>query len=243
MPAKKPTKKTVSKENVSTSIKQYRYLDIIIALFVAILLISNIVSTKITTFGPFTLDSGIVLFPLAYIFGDILTEVYGFARARRVIWLGFLTNILMASVFMLVVALPAAPDWQNQKAFETILGFTPRIVMASMIAYLAGEFFNSVILAKLKIRTKGKFLWMRTLGSSVIGQLFDTVLFILIAFVGVFPTEVLISLILSNYVLKLTVEALFTPLTYAIVNTLKKAEHEDYFDYRTNFNPLALKRT
>ena len=220
---------------------QYQYLDIITALFVAILIISNIASTKIFSFGSVTLDAGILLFPLIYIFGDVLTEVYGYARGRRVIWIGFLCNVLMAAIFMLVTVLPPAADWPNQKAFESVLGFTPRIVLASMIAYFCGEFINSFILAKLKVRTQGKLLWVRTIGSTLVGELFDTLLFITIAFWGVFPTPVIVSLILFNYIFKVGIETLFTPFTYLLVNKLKKAEHEDYYDKKTNFNPFALK--
>lgn len=220
---------------------QYQYLDIITALFVAILIISNIASTKIFSFGSVTLDAGILLFPLIYIFGDVLTEVYGYARGRRVIWIGFLCNVLMAAIFMLVTVLPPAADWPNQKAFESVLGFTPRIVLASMIAYFCGEFINSFILAKLKVRTQGKLLWVRTIGSTLVGELFDTLLFITIAFWGVFPTPVIVSLILFNYIFKVGIETLFTPFTYLLVNKLKKAEHEDYYDRKTNFNPFALK--
>jgi len=218
----------------------YRYLDVITAVFVAILLISNVASSKITTFGPFTLDAGTILFPLAYVFGDILTEVYGFARARRVIWIGFACNILMAVVFMTVSVLPPAADWPNQKAYEAILGWTPRIVLASMIAYFAGEFLNSFVLAKLKLQTKGKYLWMRTIGSTLVGQLFDTALFIGIAFWGILPTPLLISIFISNYIFKVGIEILLTPVTYAIVNKLKKTEHEDYYDRKTNFNPFVV---
>jgi uncharacterized integral membrane protein (TIGR00697 family) len=221
-------------------ITHFHYLDIITAFFVAVLLISNVASTKITSFGFLTLDAGTILFPLTYIFGDILTEVYGFARARRVIWIGFLCNILMAGIFMAVQGLPPAADWPNQKAYEAILGLTPRIVAASMIAYFAGEFLNSFILAKLKIVTQGKYLWIRTIGSTLVGEFFDTVLFILIAFYGVLPMPVLVSLLISNYIFKVAVEVLFTPVTYAIANKLKKVEHEDYYDYKTNFNPFSV---
>lgn len=221
-------------------IHHYRYLDIITALFVAVLLISNVASSKITTFGFFTLDAGTILFPLSYIIGDILTEVYGYARARRVIWIGLLCNVLMAMTFMLVAVLPPAADWPNQGAYEAILGLTPRIVLASIVAYFAGEFINSFILAKLKIRTKGKYLWSRTIGSTLIGQLLDTVIFILIAFAGILPTDVLVALIVSNYIFKVAIEVLFTPLTYKVVNKLKKAEHEDYYDKKTNFNPFTF---
>lgn len=227
---------------VKQNIAQYKYLDIITALFVAILLISNIASTKITSFGFLTFDAGTILFPLAYIMGDVLTEVYGFARARRVIWIGFTCNILMALIFMVVTVLPPAADWPNQKAFEMILGLTPRIVAASMVAYFVGEFLNSFVLAKLKVGTKGKYLWMRTIGSTLVGELFDTVLFIGIAFWGVLPISVLISLVISNYIFKVAVEVLFTPVTYAVVTALKKNEHQDFYDYKTNFNPFAVKK-
>lgn len=217
----------------------YRYLDIITALFVAVLIISNIASSKITSFGFLTMDAGTILFPLSYIFGDILTEVYGYSRARRVIWIGFLCNIIMAFTFMLVGILPSSPDWHNQKAYESILGVTPRIVLASMVAYIAGEFSNSFILAKLKIFTKGKYLWVRTIGSTLMGELFDTLLFIFIAFSGLYSMPVLVSLLISNYIFKVGVEVLLTPITYAIVGILKKNEHVDYYDYKTNFSPFA----
>ena len=182
---------------------QYHYLDIITAFFVSVLLISNIASSKITSFGIFTLDAGTILFPLSYIFGDILTEVYGYSRTRRVIWIGFSMNLLMAVIFIIVGMLPSAPDWHNQPAYDAILGLTPRIVLASLVAYFAGEFSNSFILAKLKIFTKGKYLWTRTIGSTLFGELFDTLLFIAIAFWGVLPVQLLVSLLISNYIFNL----------------------------------------
>jgi len=217
----------------------FHYLDVITGVFVAILLISNVASSKITLFGPFTFDGGTLLFPLSYIFGDILTEVYGYARARKVIWIGLFCNLLMAAIFMTVGALPSAPDWHNQNAYDAILGLTPRIVIASVIAYFVGEFSNSFTLAKMKIVTKGRYLWTRTVGSTLIGELFDTLLFVTIAFYGVFPTPDLITLLISNYIFKVGVEVVFTPITYVIVNFLKKVEHENYFDRKTNFNPFA----
>ena len=219
----------------------FRYLDVITALFVAILLISNVASSKITSFGFLTFDAGTILFPLAYIFGDMLTEVYGFSRARRVIWIGFICNVLMAATFMIVSVLPPAADWPNQNAYEAILGWTPRIVAASMIAYFVGEFLNSFVLAKLKIATKRKYLWSRLIGSSLIAQLFDTAIFTVVAFWGVLPFSVLVAIFVSNYIFKITVEVLFTPVTYAIVNRLKKREHEVYYDTKSNFNPVAVK--
>ncbi len=218
----------------------YYFFDIITAFFVTVLLISNIASSKIAAIGPLTLDAGTILFPLSYIIGDSLTEVYGYSKTRRVIWIGFMCNVLMIPIFLIVGALPPSPDWPHQDAYNLILGLTPRIILASMIAYLAGEFSNSFILAKIKIWTRGKYLWMRTIGSTLIGEFLDTFLFILIAFTGVFPTHVLVALLLSNYIFKVLVEILFTPITYLIVNKLKKMENVDYYDKETNFNPFTL---
>jgi queuosine precursor transporter len=218
----------------------YRFFDILVALFVAVLLISNIASTKILTLWKFTFDGGTILFPLSYIFGDVLTEVYGFKRSRRVIWLGFFSALLMSLVFYIVQLLPAAPDWPNQQAFETILGFVPRIVLASLIAYFAGEFSNSITLSIMKIKTKGRFLWMRTIFSTIIGEGIDTIIFCMIAFYGTMPGNVLWAVIISNYIFKCSVEILFTPLTYKIVNYLKKEEKVDVYDYGVKYNPFEI---
>ncbi|HBB03144.1 MAG: hypothetical protein US89_C0016G0032 [Candidatus Peregrinibacteria bacterium GW2011_GWF2_38_29] len=222
--------------------KQFKYLGFITAFFVTVLLVSNIASSKILILGPFTFDGGTILFPLSYIFGDILTEVYGYGRSRKVIWTGFFMILLASIVFMVVQKLPPAPDWNGQAAYDQILGLTPRIVAASMCAYFAGEFSNSYILAKMKIWMKGKFLWMRTIGSTLIGEGFDTVIFVMLAFFGVegFGTDLLITIIISNYVFKVLVEILFTPVTYAAVKLLKKHEEEDHFDHETNFNPFKI---
>jgi uncharacterized integral membrane protein (TIGR00697 family) len=220
--------------------KTYKHLGAISVLFVAVLLISNIASTKIVQFGALTFDGGTLLFPLAYIFDDVLTEVYGYARSRRVIWLGFACTALMALLLYIVQILPPAPDWGNQAAYDVILGQAPRIVLASLIAYLCGEFLNSFVLAKMKIATKGKWLWTRTIGSTLVGELVDSTLFILIAFAGVLPAELLYTLILSNYVFKTTVEVVLTPATYAVIGYLKRADGEDYYDRGTNFNPFAV---
>ncbi len=209
--------------------------------FVAVLMISNVVSAKILVFGPFTFDGGTILFPLSYIFGDVLTEVYGYARSRRVIWTGFAAALAMALIFALVGALPPAEGWGGQEAYETILGMTPRIVAASLIAYFAGEFSNSWVLARMKILTRGRWLWMRTIGSTLVGEGVDTLLFVLIAFYGALPWGLLLTVIISNYVFKCGVEALATPLTYRIVNGLKRAEQEDYYDYDTDFNPFKVR--
>jgi len=218
---------------------QYRYFDVLVALFVAVLLISNIASTKILTMWKFTFDGGTVLFPLSYIFGDILTEVYGFKRSRRVIWLGFASAFLMSLVLYVVQLLPPAEGWNNQEAFESILGFIPRIVIASLVAYFAGEFTNSVILSRLKILTKGKFLWLRTISSTLAGQGVDTLLFCFIAFYGAIPGALLASVIISNYIFKCSVEIVFTPVTYRVVNFLKKREHEDVYDHGVSYNPFS----
>ena len=221
--------------------KNFKHLDTITALFVAVLLISNIASAKIVQFGFLTFDGGTLLFPLSYIFGDILTEVYGYDRSRKVIWLGFASAILMSITFMAVGALPSATEWTAQAAYDQILGFTPRIVLASLIAYFAGEFSNSFTLAKLKIKTQGRHLWVRTIGSTLVGQVVDTLIFSLIAFSGVIPSSLLVTLIISNYVFKCGVEILFTPATYWITGWLKQQEKEDFYDVQTDFNPFRIR--
>ncbi|KKR43886.1 MAG: hypothetical protein UU10_C0003G0023 [Parcubacteria group bacterium GW2011_GWF1_40_6] len=218
--------------------KNYKYLGAISVFFVSVLLISNVASTKIVDLKWFTFDGGTLLFPLSYIFGDILTEVYGYKKSRGVIWLGFFMALLMSIVFIIVGKLPAAVDWNNQAAYDAILGLTPRIVGASLIAYFFGEFSNSFVLAKMKILTKGKWLWTRTIGSTLVGELVDSTLFILIAFVGVLPNSLLVTLIISNYIFKTGIEILFTPATYRVVKFLKTKEGEDYYDRDTNFNPF-----
>ncbi len=226
---------------MDTPQKNYKYLGDIAVFFVSVLLISNVASTKIVDFGWFTFDGGTLLFPLSYIFGDILTEVYGYKKSRRVIWLGFISIFIMSLIFIIIGKLPAASGWNNQAAYDTILGLTPRIVLASLIAYFCGEFSNSFILAKMKIWTKGKYLWTRTIGSTIVGELVDSFIFIIIAFFGFLPNSLLLTLIISNYIFKTGVEILFTPLTYKVVRFLKKAEKEDYYDLKTNFNPFSLK--
>jgi uncharacterized integral membrane protein (TIGR00697 family) len=221
--------------------KNFKYLGTISVLFVAVLLISNIASTKIVDFGIFTFDGGTLLFPLSYIFGDILTEVYGYKKARSTIWLGFLCIFMMSVILMIVGALPPAADWGNQAAYDAILGLTPRIVLASLLAFSLGSFSNSFILSRMKLWTKGKMLWSRTIGSTVVGEFVDSAVFILIAFFGVLPGALLWTLIISNYVFKTLVEIVFTPITYKVVAFLKKTEDEDHFDENTNFNPFVLK--
>lgn len=217
----------------------YRWIDLVTAAFVAVLIISNIASTKILQMGPFTFDGGTVLFPLAYIFGDVLTEVYGYRRSRRVIWTGFFWLFTAAAVLSLVDALPPADGWDLQTSFHAVLGQTPRIVLASLVAYFAGEFSNSFVLAKMKILTRGRWLWTRTIGSTLVGEAIDTCLFLGIAFWGALPGSLLGAVFISNYIFKVGVEFIFTPVTYVVTSFLKRSEQEDYYDYHTDFNPFA----
>lgn len=210
--------------------KKLKLYDLTLGLFVTVLLISNIVSTKIVVLGPFTFDGGTLLFPIIYIFGDILTEVYGFRGSRRIIWTGFFALILMSLVFWVVGILPPARDWNYQKEYETILMFAPRIALASMIAYWIGEFTNSYVLSRMKVWTKGKFLWMRTIGSTVVGELMDTLIFCTIAFWGTISNALLLSVIISNYVFKVLYEVIATPITYKVIKFYKKMEDIDVYD-------------
>lgn len=210
--------------------KEYKLYDLTLGLFVAILIISNVVSTKITAVGPFTLDGGVILFPIVYIFDDVLTEVYGFKGSRRIIWAGFFSLILMSLVFWIVGILPAADGWNLQEAYQSILMAAPRIAIASMIAYWFGEFTNSYILSKMKNWTKGKHLWARTIGSTIFGELIDTVLFCTLAFYGALPSLVLLALMMSNYIIKVSYEVIATPVTYLIIKLYKKVEDVDVYD-------------
>lgn len=230
----------------------YRYLNPITAVFVTVLIVSNIASSaKIVDLGfslgpvPMAFDAGTILFPISYIFGDILTEVYGYRRSRRVIWTGFFCLALAALTFWAVSRLPGEAQWQGyagDAAYQAILGgmSSGGIVLASLAAYWAGEFSNSYILARLKVLTEGRWLWMRTIGSTLVGQLIDTAAFVAIACAaGVFPWNLFAALTLTNYLFKTAVEAAMTPLTYAVVGALKRAEAEDFYDRGTNFNPFA----
>jgi queuosine precursor transporter len=219
-------------------VKEYRYFTLITGFFVAVLLISNIASSKIVEFGPFTFDGGTILFPISYIFGDVLTEVYGYRKSRQVIWIGFSCSLLMTVVIALVGYLPSSPEWHNQDAYRAILGTTPRIVAGSLIAYFAGEFSNSYILAKMKIFTRGRWLFTRTIGSTIVGEGVDTLIFVLVAFGGIYTGGTIMAIIISNYVFKVVFEVILTPLTYTIVGSLKLAEKSDVYDYKTNFNPF-----
>lgn len=228
---------------METTPKTYRWLDIITVGFVTLLLLSNIVAVKIVAFGSLFLPAAVVIFPLTYIFGDVLTEVYGYARTRKVIWIGFGANIFMALVFALVAKLPAATPWPFQADYLHILGQTPRIVAASIVAYFVGEFINSYILAKLKVKTSGKHLWLRTIGSTIIGEGVDTFMFISLAFIGVLPSALIYTIMLSSYVVKVGIEVVLTPVTYAVVRFLKRREAEDYYDRGTNFNPFHIENS
>ncbi len=229
--------------------RSYRYYDLVMVAFVVILICSNLIGPAkiaqldLPVLGVVTFGAGVLFFPISYVFGDILTEVYGYDRARKVIWAGF-GGLAFASVMAtVVVALPPAPFWNHQAAYEVAFGSTWRIVLASMIAYFCGEFVNSFVLAKMKIVTRGRWLWSRTIGSTIAGEAVDSVLFYPLAFygTGIIPDDKLPVVMLAQFVAKVGVEVLFTPLTYKIVNALKKAENEDYYDRKTNFNPFALK--
>lgn len=220
--------------------KNYKFLTLITVFFVTVLLISNIVSTKIVDLWWFVFDAWTLLFPLSYIFADVFTEVYWYKETRKIIWMWFGSMILLSWIIILVWVLPPASDRQFQADYQNVLWLTPRIVWASLIAYFFGEFSNSYILAKIKIKMKWKMLWVRTIWSTLIWEFFDTMIFVMIAFYWVFDNELLKTIIISNYIFKVWVEVLFTPLTYLVVNKLKKVEQEDYYDYKTDFNPLKI---
>ena len=217
---------------------RYKYLDSFITLFVVILLISNIVASKFFAIGPLRVSVAQILFPITYIFGDIFTEVYGYGASRRAIWYGFFASFILVAISLIAVKIPPAPEYTNQKAFETIFAPVARIVLASLLAYWCGEFANSFTLAKMKLLTEGKYLWTRTIGSTVVGQAVDTTIVILIIFYKE-PLGVILRLIVSGYLIKVLYETLMTPVTYMIVNFLKRTESVDYFDYQTNFSPFA----
>src|SRR5437762_6382156 len=201
------------------------------ALFVTCLVTANTIATKLIAVGGVVLTAGIVIFPLSYVLGDVLTEVWGYTAARRVIWLGFACNALMVAAIWVGAELPAAPFWKGQGAYDEILGQTPRILLASFVAYLAGEFANAFVLAKLKILTRGRWLWTRTIGSTLVGQGLDTVVFVTLAFAGTVPTRTLGAIIVAQWAVKVAYEAAATPLTYAAVGYLKASEHVDVYDY------------
>jgi uncharacterized integral membrane protein (TIGR00697 family) len=227
----------------------YRYYDFVMAAFVTVLICSNLIGPAkiaqidVPVVGTLTFGAGVLFFPISYVYGDILTEVYGYARARRVIWAGFAGLAFASFMAAVVVALPPAPFWQHQQVYEIAFGSAPRIVAASMAAYFCGEFVNSFVLAKMKVMTRGRWLWTRTIGSTIFGEAVDSALFYPLAFYGsgIIPDDKLPLVMLAQFIAKVGVEVVFTPVTYKVVAALKRAENEDYYDRDTNFNPFALK--
>jgi len=231
--------------------RTYRFYDLILGGFVAVLLCSNLIGPGKTValdlpFGRMTFGAGNLFFPVSYIFGDVLTEVYGYARSRRAIWTGFAAMVFATLMSTIVLHMPADPNEPFNKSFqpalELVFGNTWRIALASILAFWAGDFVNSFVLAKLKIMTRGRHLWSRTVGSTVLGQLVDSIVFYPIAFAGLWVTDTLVKIVLFNWALKVAIEVLFTPLTYLVVNALKRAEREDYYDVNTNFSPFTLQQ-
>ncbi len=222
--------------------RRYKYYDLVMATFVTVLVCSNVIgAAKVATLGGFTFGAGVLFFPISYIFNDVLTEVYGYARARKVVWAGFGSLIFASIMSLVIVWLPPATDWLDQPAYQTVFGQTPRIVFASMAAFFVGELSNSYVLAKMKIQTEGRFLWLRTIGSTIVGEGVDSAVFYPVAFFGVWSGDLLIQVMISNYIIKVVWEAVITPITYRVVSFLKKAEHEDYYDYGTDFTPFSIK--
>jgi len=229
---------------------RYRFFPALTGLFATCLVVSNIIAIKPITIGPFFLPAAIVIFPVSYILGDILTEVYGYRRARQVIWIGFACNALSVTAIVLSIIIHPAPFWtlvhfpspeKSQEAYASIFGFTPRLLIASFIAYLTGEFLNSFVMAKIKIVMQGRRLWVRTISSTLLGQMADSAIFITMAFYGIVPSPVLVNMVMTQWITKSVYEASLTPLTYIVVNWLKKAEREDFYDYGTDFNPFSVK--
>ena len=222
--------------------RQYRYYDLVMAAFVTVLLCANVIgAAKVARIGDFTFGAGVLFFPISYVFGDVLTEVYGYARARKVVWAGFGALAFASFMSWAVLAFPPAPGWPHQAAYETVFGGTPRIVLASLVAYFCGEFCNSYVLAKMKLRTSGKLLWTRTIGSTIVGEAVDSAVFYPLAFLGAWENQLVLQVMLTNYALKVVWEVVMTPVTYRVVNFLKRAEHEDYFDRTTDFTPFSLR--
>ncbi len=240
------TTATTTTTTTETGSRQYKYYDFVMVTFVTLLLCSNLIGpAKIAAFdlpifGSVTFGAGILFFPLSYVFGDVLTEVYGYARSRRVVWAGFGAIVFSAFMSFVVVSLPPAPGFTGQASLEAVFGNTPRIVFAALLAYSCGEFSNSFVLAKMKVLTKGRFLWARTIGSTVVGEATDSIIFYPLAFWGVWPNDLVIKVMLANYVLKCAWEVIMTPVTYKLVAFLKKHENEDFFDTNTDFSPFNI---
>ena len=225
-------------------VRVYRYYDLVMAAFVTVLLCANVIGAakRAQLFG-FTFGAGVLFFPVSYVFGDILTEVYGYARARKVVWAGFAALGFASFMSWAILQFPPAPGWSHQVAYETVFGGTWRIALASLVAYFCGEFCNSFVLAKMKILTQGRWLWMRTIGSTIVGEAVDSVLFYPLAFYnsGLIPNDKLLAIMLAQFGLKVAVEVLFTPITYKVVSALKRAENADHYDRETSFTPFSLK--
>ena len=215
---------------------------IIVVIFVTSLITANITAVKLIDLFGLILPAGIIIFPLSYITGDVLTEVYGYRQARRVIWLGFFCNLIAVIAIWIGQVLPPASFWDGQIAYERILGYTPRLLVASFFAYLVGEFTNSFVLSKMKIATRGRWLWLRTIGSTLVGQGFDSLVFITLAFVGTIPLQAMILAIITQWLAKSSYEAVVTPLTYVVVNFLKRKEQLDVYDHNTRFNPFLISK-
>lgn len=227
---------------MTTEARSYRYYDLVTAGFVTVLLCANLIgAAKVASLGGFAFGAGVLFFPMSYVFGDVLTEVYGYARARRVVWAGFGAMVFASFMAFTVLALPPAPGWPHQDAFVTVFGNTPRIVAASLVAYFCGEFCNSYVLAKMKVLTGGRHLWTRTIGSTIVGEAVDSVIFYPAAFLGVWDGGLVLTVMATNYVLKVAWEVAMTPLTYRVVGFLKRAEQEDWFDRDTDFTPFTLR--
>ena len=220
--------------------KTFKYYDIILTVFAAILLISNLAGTKLIAFGPIITDGGAILFPISYILGDVLTEIYGYKYARRAIWVGLGVMLLAVLCFTIVRYMPPAPEYTAQASYEAVLGFFPRIVAASLAAFLTGSFLNSFVLAKLKVKTKGKKLWLRLIGSTVVGELCDTVVFAFIAFGGILQGMNMVTYILIGWIFKTVVEIVFLPITYRVIDKMKQIEKVDAYDDKTNFTPFSV---
>lgn len=220
--------------------KNYRYYDLAVAASVATLIISNLGAMKLLAIGPIIADGGALLFPLAYILGDVMTEVYGYKHTRRAIWVSFFWLLLMIAVLTAVQALPSVAGAPNVNEFNTVFGFVPRIVAASLVAYLVGEFVNSFVLAKMKVRSGGKKLWQRLVASTLLGEAIDTTIFCMVAFYGLITSSQMVNYILVGIVFKVTVETLMLPVTYRVIAWLKSREHEDHYDKKTNFTPLSV---
>jgi uncharacterized integral membrane protein (TIGR00697 family) len=221
--------------------KKFKFYDLIMAAFVTVLLCSNIIGAeKVVSIAGFSFGAGILFFPLSYFFNDILTEVYGYARSRKVVWAGFGAMGFASLMSWVVVTLPPAQGWIHQNAYEVVFGQTPRIVVASLLAFFSGEFVNSYVLAKMKVFTTGKFLWTRTIGSTIAGEAADSLIFYPIAFYGFWPNDLLITVMITNYVIKVSWEVIATPITYKVIGFLKRKEHEDYYDRDTDFTPFSI---